>query len=59
MMCLAAIAMTALTASAQDKVEGTISTDVVNQYIWRGQDLGDVSIQPTLGVAYKGFALSA
>jgi hypothetical protein len=59
MMCLAAIAMTALTASAQDKVEGTISTDVVNQYIWRGQDLGDVSIQPTLGVAYKGFSLSA
>ena len=55
MMCLAAIAMTALTASAQDKVEGTISTDVVNQYIWRGQDLGDVSIQPTLGIAYKGF----
>lgn len=33
MMCLAAIAMTALTAKAQDKVEGTISTDVVNQYI--------------------------
>ena len=59
MMCLAAIAMTALTASAQDKVEGTISTDVVNQYIWRGQDLGDVSIQPTLGIAYKGFSLSA
>ena len=58
-MCLAAIAMTALTASAQDKVEGTISTDVVNQYIWRGQDLGDVSIQPTLGIAYKGFSLSA
>lgn len=58
-MCLAAIAMTALTAKAQDKVEGTISTDVVNQYIWRGQDLGDVSIQPTLGVAYKGFSLSA
>lgn len=59
MMCLAAIAMTALTASAQDKVEGTISTDVVNQYIWRGQDLGDVSIQPTLGIAYKEFSLSA
>ena len=59
MMGLASIAMTALTASAQDKVEGTISTDVVNQYIWRGQDLGDVSIQPTLGIAYKGFSLSA
>ena len=47
------------TAFAQDKVETTVSADVVNQYIWRGQDLGNVSLQPTLGVAYKGFSLSA
>ena len=33
MMCLAAIAMTALTASAQDKVEGTISTDVLTSQL--------------------------
>lgn len=46
------------TTSAQDKVEGTIASDFVNQYYWRGQDLGDVSIQPTLGIAYKGFSLS-
>ena len=45
-------------ASAQDKVETTIAADLVNQYIWRGQDLGDVSIQPTLGIAYKGFSLT-
>lgn len=51
--------MAAVAANAQDKVEGTIATDVVNQYIWRGQDLGDVSVQPTLGVAYKGVSLSA
>ncbi len=44
---------------AQDKVEATVGTDVVSQYIWRGQDLGDVSLQPTLGLAYKGFSLSA
>lgn len=49
----------ASTAVAQDNVEGTVSADFVNQYIWRGQDLGDVSVQPTLGVAYKGFSLTA
>lgn len=49
----------ATTASAQDKVEGTIAADVVNQYYWRGQDLGDVSLQPTLGLGYKGLSLTA
>ena len=40
-------------------VETTIAADVVSQYIWRGQDLGNVSLQPTLGVGYKGFSLNA
>ncbi len=44
---------------AQDKLEATVGTDIVSQYIWRGQDLGDVSLQPTLGLAYKGFSISA
>lgn len=58
---LMAIGMFALTSSmsAQDKVETTIAADVVNQYIWRGQDLGDVSLQPTLGLSYKGLSLTA
>lgn len=50
---------TSLTAAAQDKVEATLQADVVSQYIWRGQDLGDVSLQPSLGLAYKGLSLSA
>jgi hypothetical protein len=37
----------------------SVSADIVNQYIWRGQDLGNVSLQPTLGVNYQGFSLSA
>ena len=37
----------------------SISADVVNQYIWRGQELGNTSLQPTLGVSYKGLSLSA
>ncbi|MBR5035900.1 MAG: hypothetical protein IKX69_01780 [Prevotella sp.] len=44
---------------AQDEIETTISGDVVSQYIWRGQDLGNVSLQPTLGVEYKGLSLTA
>lgn len=44
---------------AQDKVEADLSADVVNQYIWRGQDLGHVSIQPSLELGYKGLSLSA
>ena len=48
-----------LTTFAQDEVEATISGDIVSQYIWRGQDLGNAAIQPTLGIAYKGLSLSA
>ena len=48
-----------VTAKAQDTLETTIGTDVVSQYVWRGQDLGGVSVQPTLGLAYKGLSLSA
>lgn len=48
-----------MTALAQDKVETMISGDIVSSYVWRGQDCGSVSLQPTLGVAYKGLSLSA
>lgn len=52
-----------VTASAEDnaenKVGATIGADLVSQYIWRGQNLGDFSLQPTLGVDYKGLSLSA
>lgn len=58
LMALGTIAM-ATSATAQDKVETTIAADVVSQYIWRGQDLGSISLQPTLGLGYKGLSLSA
>ena len=47
------------TALAQDKVETTIKADFVNEYIWRGLKAGDVAVQPTLGVGYKGLSLTA
>ena len=40
-------------------VTATLGIDFVNQYIWRGQDLGNVSLQPTLGVEWKGLSLAA
>ena len=50
----------ATAAGAQEReLETTVSADVVSQYIWRGQDLGNVSLQPTLGLEYKGLSLSA
>lgn len=44
--------------TAQDNVEATLSADVVNQYIWRGTKCGEASLQPTLGVSYKGLSLT-
>ena len=46
-------------ANAQDKVEATIQADVVSQYLWRGQELGQASLQPSLGLSYKGLSLTA
>ena len=58
-MAIAVLMSTAATAQESESVETTIAADVVNQYIWRGVDAGNVSLQPTLGVAYKGLSLTA
>ncbi|MCR5312920.1 MAG: hypothetical protein K6E54_04615 [Bacteroidaceae bacterium] len=58
-MAVVAAIMAPAAVSAQDKVEASISADVVSNYIWRGQDLGSAAVQPTLGVSYAGFSLSA
>lgn len=57
---LAGMAMTfPATTLAQDEVETSVGADLVSGYIWRGQDLGGVSIQPSLSIAYKGLSLTA
>ena len=47
------------TTYAQDNIETTVAADFVSQYIWRGQDLGSVAVQPTFGIGYKGLSLTA
>lgn len=57
---LACMAMTVpATVTAQDEVETSIGADLVSAYEWRGQDLGGVSIQPSISIAYKGLSLTA
>lgn len=57
---LAGVALlTTAAVNAQDKVEGEVKADFVSRYIWRGQDLGDFSIQPTLGASWRGVSLTA
>lgn len=59
-IALAAIALAGFTtASAEDKIEGSVSADLVSRYIWRGQALGDAAIQPSAELSYKGLSLSA
>lgn len=57
--CAMAFASLAMPVVAQDKVEASVGADIVSGYIWRGQDLGGVSVQPGLSIAYKGFSLGA
>lgn len=59
-LTLAAVAMMGFSAAnAQDKVEGSVSADVVSRYVWRGQALGDAAVQPSASLSYKGLSLSA
>ena len=47
-------------ASAQEKITVNGNIDLVNNYVWRGMDQNSgFSVQPTLGLSYKGLSLSA
>ena len=48
-----------IVAGAQDRIETSLGTDIVSHYVWRGQDLGGVSVQPSVGISYKGISFSA
>ena len=54
---IAALAMITVTPVSAE-VETTIEADVVSSYVWRGLELGDAALQPTLGVSAAGFDLS-
>lgn len=44
---------------AQDSLQVSVGADVISKYVWRGIDQGSgASIQPNLGVSFKGLSLS-
>jgi hypothetical protein len=57
-MLAAAFLMTGFLAKAQE-VEVSAGGDMVSSYIWRGQYLGGVSVQPGASVSVSGFSLAA
>lgn len=59
MFFMAMLCAVGMGAAAQDEIETTMGADVVSNYIWRGQDLGSVSLQPMLGVGWRGLSLAA
>jgi hypothetical protein len=60
-MLIAAYVMAAFTITtfAEDQVEFTLSTDLYDKYIWRGQNINDDAVlQPAFGATYKGLTAS-
>ena len=56
-----AILMFPVLVHAQDesRVTTELRTDLVSQYLWRGQLLGNVSLQPSMALEWKGLYLEA
>jgi hypothetical protein len=65
MIALSIIVISKAPATGQDAVEATgveasATADIVSKYVWRGVNQGaGASIQPGLGISYKGFSLGA
>ena len=50
--------MVATVAPLHAEIETTVGADVVSRYIWRGMELGDAALQPSLGISAGGFSAS-
>ena len=44
--------------TSEDGVEATVQCDFVSHYMWRGTDMGGISIQPTVSIGWRGLSLS-
>lgn len=51
------VAFTSL--KAQDKLSANVSADFRSAYLWRGEKLGNISIQPNLEIGYRNFFFNA
>jgi len=62
-LAIMAITLLPTTASAEDndnqEFKAKAGIDFVSHYMWRGTDMADFSIQPELGISWKGLSLTA
>ena len=61
-MALTMMAMVASSAEAEEPVNDvsiSVNADLVSSYVWRGQKMGGVSLQPGASVSWKGISLGA
>ena len=59
MMPFSAALANPMSSVAQEKFQASAGIELTNSYVWRGQDLGNASIQPSLSLSWKGLSLSA
>ena len=56
---ITALLMFPSSLSAQDQFEASAKASLVSRYMWRGCDLGGISLQPEVNLAWKGLAFNA
>lgn len=56
---LVAIIVACTHLMAQEKVKVALDADFISHYVWRGQDMADVCVQPTLNISWRGLSLTA
>jgi hypothetical protein len=60
MVSLSIMVLSTIPVIGQDSVETSAGVDLVSKYVWRGVNQGvGASIQPSLGLSYKGFSIGA
>lgn len=59
MLTVTAITLLPSALTAQDQFEAYVKADLVSRYMWRGADMAGVSLQPEVGIAWKGLSLTA
>lgn len=51
--------MSTAVVKAQEGIHMSIGSTIVSHYIWRGMELADASLQPSLKLEWKGLSLTA
>ena len=57
LMAFALLPTSALAQEDDNDFKAHVQADFISHYMWRGTDMGGISIQPELGISWRGFSL--